>query len=91
VLATLDSRPAACSVAVPASDDTWRIAFTGVAPGVRRRGVAVAIKTELERRARAAGVRYLRTNTLSDNHAIKAVNRSLGYHQVRGILRLWRD
>ena len=91
VLATMAGEPAGCSFAVPESDDTWRIAMTGVAPSRRGAGVGAAVKAALERRAREAGIRYLRTNNLAGNQPIRALNRALGYRRAVGIYRMSRE
>ena len=78
---------AAFTAAYPEDDVTWRIALTGVAPRMRRRGVGRALKVALEDVARGHGARRLTTDNLSDNQPILALNRSLGY--VRG-LGTWR-
>lgn len=85
-----DAEPVACCFAVPESADTWRITMTGVAPACRGQGLARAVKVALEARARAAGVRYLRTNNLADNEPINALNRALGYAPTLGVWRLAR-
>ena len=91
VLATMAGEPAGCSFAVPESDDTWRIAMTGVAPFHRGAGVGAAVKAALEGRAREAGIRYLRTNSLAGNQPIRALNRALGYRGAVGIYRMRRE
>jgi GNAT superfamily N-acetyltransferase len=91
VFGTIDGLPAACSFAVPEDGGRWRIVITGVAPSRRGCGLGVAIKVAMERRAREFGVRYLRTNNLSTNTAIRALNQSLGYQPVTGVWRLRRD
>lgn len=84
----VDGRVAAFTAAYPESADTWRIALTGVAPEMRRRGVGRAIKLALEDVARRHGARRIATDNLSDNEPILALNRSLGYVRSLGTWRL---
>ena len=60
-------------------DDIIFIGMTAVHPGARRRGVARQLKVELERRARAAGIRRIETYNDGTNERIRGLNESLGY------------
>jgi len=53
--------------------------FTVVARRARRRGIARLLKLELVRRARAAGLERLITNSNVDNVPMRALNADLGY------------
>jgi GNAT superfamily N-acetyltransferase len=64
--------------------------MTGVAPDRRGQGFGVAIKVAMEVRARALGVRFLRTKCLASNVPILALNRRLGYQPVAGVWRMRR-
>jgi GNAT superfamily N-acetyltransferase len=88
MVAHLDGEVAAFTAAYPEDATTWRIALTGVAPAMRRRGVGRALKTALEDVARRHGARRITTDNLSDNQPILALNRSLGYARSLGTWRL---
>jgi GNAT superfamily N-acetyltransferase len=63
-------------------------AITGVLPGYRGRGIALALKLLAIRAARQSGVRYLRTNNDAENAPMLAVNRKLGYRPEPGYYRM---
>jgi len=84
----LDGEVAAFTAAYPEDESTWRIALTGVAPALRRRGLGRAIKVTLEGVARRHGARRISTDNLSDNAPILGLNRSLGYQRGLGTWRL---
>jgi len=73
------------------------IGMTSVHPDARRRGVARLLKVELERRARAAGLRRIETYNDGTNERIRGLNESLGYVynppyvSLRGPLPVPRD
>jgi GNAT superfamily N-acetyltransferase len=56
--------------------------FTGVARDWRGRGVATALKLEQIARARAYGLMALRTENVSHNAAMIAINDRLGYEEI---------
>ena len=58
--------------------------FTGVVSQARGQGLARALKLELIRRARAAGVLLMRTNNHAANGPMLSVNRRLGFVQLSG-------
>jgi GNAT superfamily N-acetyltransferase len=60
-------------------DQVAFIGMTNVHPDARRRGVARLLKVELERRARAAGLRRIETYNDGTNERIRGLNESLGY------------
>jgi ribosomal protein S18 acetylase RimI-like enzyme len=57
--------------------------------GYRRRGVARALITELEGRARAAGASSLAVLTAADNEAAIALYRALGFQEFSIALQKW--
>jgi GNAT superfamily N-acetyltransferase len=53
--------------------------FTVVRPGHRGRNVAQAVKLKTALYARTKGARFIRTHNDSENHAMLAVNRKMGF------------
>jgi ribosomal protein S18 acetylase RimI-like enzyme len=53
-----------------------------VAPSARRRGVARALMTEVERRARERGIRYLRLDTRADLVEARRLYERIGYREI---------
>ena len=89
MVARVDGEVAGLTVAYPEDEvGGWRIALTGVVPSLRRRGVGRAVKLALEGVARRHAARRISTDNLSDNEAILALNRSLGYVRGTGTWRL---
>ncbi|HUS61377.1 MAG TPA: GNAT family N-acetyltransferase [Acidimicrobiales bacterium] len=66
-------------------------AFTGVASGHRGRRLAELLKLKAIACCREAGIGVMRTNNLSINAPILALNRRLGYVQEPGVWVLRRD
>jgi GNAT superfamily N-acetyltransferase len=64
--------------------------FTGVVPAARGQGIAHALKLELIRRARAAGVPLMRTNNHAANGPMLSVNGRLGFVAQSGSWELHR-
>ncbi|KQR04680.1 GNAT family N-acetyltransferase [Deinococcus sp. Leaf326] len=64
--------------------------LTAVQPHARGRGLALPLKLEVIRRARAAGLRVMKTNNLSTNAPMLAVNRRLGFAVQPGAFGLRR-
>lgn len=64
--------------------------LTAVQPHARGRGLALPLKLEVIRRARAAGLRVMKTNNLSTNAPMLAVNRRLGFAAQPGAFGLRR-
>lgn len=62
------------------------ITFTGVSPSVRGRGLAAWLKRSHAVELRDRGFRTLRTDNMSTNAAILAVNARAGFRQVGGFL-----
>jgi GNAT superfamily N-acetyltransferase len=62
--------------------------FTGVLPAYRERKIALALKLDAIRYARAHGAAYIRTNNDSMNAPMLAVNRKLGYQRQPGKYKL---
>lgn len=54
-----------------------------VHPDYRRRGIATRLKIHLEATCQARGVTMIYTHTLARNHHVLALNRRLGYREVR--------
>ena len=65
--------------------------FTGVVSQARGQGLARALKLELIRRARAAGVLLMRTNNHADNLPMLSVNNRLGFVQLSGSWEMRRS
>lgn len=63
-------------------------AFTGVLREYRGRGLAQALKLQTILLARKEGVRYIRTDNDSNNAAMLAVNRKLGYKPEPGYYKI---
>jgi GNAT superfamily N-acetyltransferase len=64
---------------------------TGVDRDYRGRSIALALKLEAIRRARASGAPYMRTNNDSQNAPMLAVNRKLGYQPSPGIYEMLKQ
>ncbi len=62
--------------------------LTGVLPGYRGRGIALALKLLAIATARRHGGAYLRTNNDAQNAPMLAINRKLGYRPEPGYFRL---
>jgi len=58
---------------------TLQTGLTGVLASYRRRGIALALKLQAARFAKAYGVRYLRTNNHSVNRPMLAINEAMGF------------
>ena len=65
--------------------------FTAMVPAARGQGLARALKLELIRRARAAGVGLMRTNNHAANLPMLSVNRRLGFVARTGSWELHRE
>ena len=65
--------------------------FTAVLPAARGQGLARALKLELIRRARSAGVRMMRTNNHAANAPMLSVNARLGFVAQAGSWELRRE
>ena len=64
--------------------------LTALVPHARGRGLALPLKLEAIRRARAAGLTRMKTNNLSTNAPMLAVNRRLGFAAQPGAFGLHR-
>ncbi|MDV6373082.1 GNAT family N-acetyltransferase [Deinococcus arenicola] len=62
--------------------------LTAMHPSARGRGLALPLKLEAVRRARAAGMGRMRTNNHSQNAPMLAVNRRLGFVSLAGQVEL---
>jgi predicted GNAT superfamily acetyltransferase len=63
--------------------------MTGVLASHRGRKIAQALKLRSIQFAKAIGAAYIRTNNDSENAAMLAINRKLGYVPKPGIYRLY--
>lgn len=90
VLARVDGRPAAIAQGTVVGEDFF-IAYTGVDPVHRGRGLALLTKMEVHRRAAAAGATTCLTENEEHNRGIRAVNAALGYEVRHGTYRLRRS
>jgi GNAT superfamily N-acetyltransferase len=67
-----------------ASEGNAHIAYTGVDPAFRGRGLGYLVKQEMHRLAYAGGARACLTSNEEHNHGIRHVNATLGYRKVSG-------
>lgn len=81
LVAYLDGRPAACG-GIRAHGPDAELKRLYVIPEARRRGLATAVLTELERRARAAGYARLILETGTRQPEAIALYRALGYTEI---------
>jgi GNAT superfamily N-acetyltransferase len=89
VVARVDGRPAAITFGGVA-DATLSIAYSGVDPTFRGRGLMALVKQRAHLAARAAGATSSRTSNEEHNHGIRRINRELGYVVRSGVYRLAR-
>jgi len=68
---------------LPAEPGVLMVGFTGTLPDYRGRGLATELKRRAMEFARASGFRYLKTFNDSENPAIWAINRKLGFQIQR--------
>lgn len=76
------------AIGIYPSEDYACNAFTGILREYRGRGLAQALKLQTILLAKRHGVRYIRTNNDSNNAAILAVNRKLGYQPEPGTYKV---
>ena len=76
--------------AVGAFDGVMENMMTGVLPAYRRRKIAQALKVVALRYAKESGAARIRTHNDSQNAAMLAINRKLGYEAQVGEYRLTR-
>ncbi|MER7707429.1 GNAT family N-acetyltransferase [Kitasatospora sp. NPDC097605] len=81
VVAVVDGRPAAFSLATTDGADRYWSAFTACRREYRGRGLSKLAKLESLRRARAAGLRYAYTSNDAGNAPMLAINAWLGYQR----------
>jgi GNAT superfamily N-acetyltransferase len=77
-----DGRVVAYALLGRHTDDTFQHTMTGVARSARGRGIALALKQAQIAAARAAGLRYLRTQNDLGNAPMRRVNEKLGYEKL---------
>jgi GNAT superfamily N-acetyltransferase len=86
----VDGQDAGITIATGLASEA-HIAFTGVAPAVRGRGLATWIKRCHAIVLRDRGFRTLRTENMSTNAAILAVNARAGFRQIGGFFDVLFD
>lgn len=91
VLARVDGRPAALVYGlVMEATGEGGVAYTGVEPAYRGRGLGRLVKEELHARAARLGITALVTDNEEHNTGIRHVNEQLGYVVTYGVDRLRR-
>ncbi|MET8978755.1 GNAT family N-acetyltransferase [Streptomyces sp. NPDC004539] len=91
VVAVVDGRPAAFSVAHTDGAGRYHTAMTGTARAHRGKGLAKLAKTASLHRARAAGCTVAFTGNDTDNGPMLAINKSFGYEICGTEVRHVRD
>ncbi|SDO79288.1 L-amino acid N-acyltransferase YncA [Pedococcus dokdonensis] len=91
VLARVDRHPAALAygIVIEATGEGG-VAYTGVDPAYRGRGLGRLVKEELHARAARLGIPALVTDNEENNAGIRHVNEQLGYVVTYGVYRLRR-
>lgn len=88
-LARVGGRPAAlCYTIVDVAQGEGGVAYTGVDPAHRGRGLGRLVKQHAQHEAARLGVRRLTTDNEEDNTGIRHVNEQLGYVMAYGVYRL---
>jgi ribosomal protein S18 acetylase RimI-like enzyme len=77
-----------CSIGYFQETNSMYNFMTGVERAYRGRKIALALKLLAIRFAKAYGAEYIRTNNDSQNEAMLAINRKLGYQPQPGVLQL---
>lgn len=90
ILAEVDNGRFVGLAAVGTSGEHAWNAITGVDPAHRGRGIARALKARAASYAQRAGARTLETEMNVANHAMRSVNRALGYREGPGYRTLSR-
>lgn len=90
VVARVDGVPAAIVAGIVAPDGVFHIAYTGVDPTFRGRGLAVLVKQRAHLDAAAAGATVCETSNEVANHGIRRINAELGYVVDVGSYRVRR-
>ena len=90
VLARVDGAPAAVLYG-GVLDGLLYVAYTGVDPAFRGRGLARLVKQQAHRDARTAGAEAAYTNNEERNTAIRRLNADLGYVVESGTYRLQKQ
>lgn len=90
-LARVDGRPAALALAIVLKETgEGGVAYTGVDPAYRGRGLGRLVKEQLHARAAELGIGWLGTENEEHNAGIRHVNEQLGYVKTHGVYRLRR-
>jgi GNAT superfamily N-acetyltransferase len=87
VLARVDGVPAGITFG-GVSDGMLMIAYSGVEPAYRGRGLMTLVKQRAHLSARDAGAKFSRTANEEHNHGIRRINASLGYVVQSGVHRM---
>ena len=90
VVARVDGTPAAISWGQQVHG-VFYVAYSGVDPAFRGRGLAALVKRHAAVAALAAGGEIALTNNEAHNAGIRAVNDRLGYRPVSGTFRMVRE
>jgi GNAT superfamily N-acetyltransferase len=92
-LARVDGHPAALvyGIVVKATGEKpgeGGVAYTGVDPAYRGRGLGRLVKEQLHARAAQLGIPWLMTDNEENNAGIRHVNEQMGYVKTHGVYRL---
>ena len=90
VVARVDGRPAGISYGTVTAGELF-IAYSGIDPAVRGRGLMRLVKQQAHVAAARAGARMARTNNEENNLGIRRINAELGYVVQSGVYRLVKD
>jgi len=90
VIAFDGDRPVAFSSLLGLADGFAYNAMTGVHRDHRGKGLGLAVKVEVLRRAQAAGFSHVRTDNHQRNAPMLAINQRLGYRRLPAVIELER-
>ncbi|MDP9250693.1 MAG: GNAT family N-acetyltransferase [Chloroflexota bacterium] len=91
VIALVEERPVAFTEIFTMPDGTAYQRMTGVARDYRGKGLGLAVKTEALRMAKARGIPRVRTENDTPNTHMLAINDTLGFKRLPGIIRFDLD
>ena len=90
-VARVDGVPAALCFAIVAEDgDDGGVAYTGVDPRFRGRGLGRLVKQDVHHRAYQYGIRRLGTDNEEHNEGIRRLNAEMGFVEEYGVHRMRR-